>query len=838
MIWSVVMNRDTLGQDINHYTNTDRLLVDYLKEMIYKSKSIDIIVSFIQVSGIRLLEKEFKYIKDNKIPIRIITGTYMGITDPAAIYMLKDILNGHGETKFYADNKRSFHPKSYFFNLEDEAYVYVGSSNISKSALVDGVEWNYRVVRSRDHEAYSGYLDEFNMIFEKYSYDVTDEVLAHYSKIRRKPQIPNYDDELLKHVSLKNDSDRVLEAPEALYADMIKPFTSPNNAQIEALYALKRIRETGADKSLVVAATGVGKTYLAAFDTLAYERVLFIAHREEILKQAYSTFVSVRGLKDLGYYNGFDKNEEAFVVFASVQTLSKQAHLDRFDPEFFDYIVVDEFHHSATNTYQKIMDYFKPKFLLGLTATPDRRDNKDIYAFCDYNVAYEVDLFDAINKGYLCPFHYHAVYDGTVNYDKISYINGKYVEKELSKSLSTDLRNKLIYKHYKRFGSKQAIGFCSSIIHADHMATWFTENGIPALAVHSQSNNRQEAVNQLINDQVKILFVVDIFNEGVDIKSIDLIMFLRPTESPIVFLQQLGRGLRLDTNKTHLTVLDFVGNYKKVNTIPILLTGKNYVKDKNKIDIKEILNPNNYPDGCIVNFDMAVIDIIEKFNKARRKIQESIVEEYKRLKDDLGKIPSRTEFFKYMDDDLYLEMKKKAKINVFKDYIGFLKEQESDDCFDLKDPYALSFIKMIENTSMNKLYKLPILKAFYNNGDIKMTLTDEDISNSFRKFYSNGQNALDMFKDKATRDFKHWDDKDFVDLAFKNPIHYLIKSEGEYFELKDRQFSLNKRLKNYIHNETFMMHFKDVIEYKRLRFLKDNLLKKEEEIKKWVEGGH
>lgn len=828
------MTQYICDNNLNYCTNSDRLLIDYIKEMIYKSKTIDIIVSFVQKSGIRLLEEELKYIKDKKIPFRLITGTYMGITDPAALYLLKDILGDHGEIKFYSDTKRSFHPKSYFFETEKERCVYVGSSNISRSALMHGVEWNYRVTYDNDPQSYEGYLREFNEIFSKFSYEVTDEVLAHYSKIRRKPKMQSYNEVLFKEHSNHRILGGEMAAENTQYK--VRPFIEPNDAQIEALYSLKKVREEGADKSLVVAATGIGKTYLAAFDSIYYDKVLFVAHRDEILKQAYTTFTTVRGNEGLGFYNGNTKREDARVVFASIQTLSKAYHLEKFEPTYFDYIVVDEFHHSAAETYQKMMSYFKPKFMLGLTATPDRTDNKDIYAYCDYSVAYEVDLFDSINKGYLCPFHYYGIYDGTVNYDNISFINGKYVEKELSKSLSNDQRNALIYKHYKRYGSKRAIGFCSNIEHANYMAKWFESKGIPAKAVHSKSGNRDEAIEELKQGAIKVIFAVDIFNEGIDIKAIDLILFLRPTESAIVFLQQLGRGLRLDKEKDFLTVLDFVGNYKKVNMLPLLLSGKNYQRNSDKIDIKNILSNREFPDGCLVNFDMAIIDIFERFNQEKRKIQDRIIDEYHRVKGDLNKIPSRTEFFKYLDDAIYIEMKKKSKFNVFKDYIGFVSSIEGHYCESILGTVAEDFITMIENTSMNKLYKLPVLLAFLNQGEILMTLSEEDISRNFKDFYKNGQNALDMLKDKSTRDFRSWSDKRFVDLAFKNPVKFLYKSSGAFFELEDKSFGLAKALKEYIHDETFIDQFRDVIEYKRLRFLKDNLLKKEETIIKLVKG--
>ncbi len=270
--------------------------------------------------------------------------------------------------------------------------------------------------------------------------------------------------------------------------------------------------------------------------------------------------------------------------------------------------------------------------------------------------------------------------------------------------------------------------------------------------------------------------------------------------------------------------------------IPLLLSGKNYNKKAHDIKIKDILNNDNYPDGCTVNFDMAVIDIIEIFNKSKIKLKQLIVEEYSRIKDYVGEVPSRSALYKYMDYDIYIKMKQKSKLNIFNNYIDFVREEEGSYCDDLRGSFGEDFINMIENTSMSKLYKLPILLAFYNDGRIKEEILEDDIVKSFRTFYSNGQNMLDMLKDKSTKDFKSWDDKKIISLAYKNPIKFLLKSSGEYFNLHGKVFSLDKRLRTYINNENFIKEFKDVIDYKRLRFLKDNLLKKEEEIRKIIEG--
>ncbi|BEP27856.1 DEAD/DEAH box helicase family protein [Helicovermis profundi] len=829
------MYKTNLDTNINYCTNSDHLLINYIKEMIYKSKKIDVIVAFIKTSGIDALKNEFEYIRDNKIPFRLITGTYLGITDPTAIYKLKTLLNGHGEIKFYSDEKRSFHPKAYFFNTENEDYLYIGSSNLSKTALMIGVEWNYRIKKSNDIKSYTGYENEFEKIFNSESYYVTDEILKSYSMLRKTPKIHTYslNNKTIGHLAKEGSYDSQYKIAESNLEYNITPIASPKDIQIEALYELNRTRNEGNNKALVVAATGVGKTFLAAFDSKNFKRVLFIAHRNEILKQAYNTFAKIRPNQSISYYNAIEKNTNSNIIIASIQTLNK--NLLDFSSDYFDYIVIDEFHHSAANSYQKLLNYFNPKFLLGLTATPDRMDNKDIYAYCDYNVAYEVDLFSAINKGWLSNFHYYGIYDETINYNNISFINGKYIEKELEKSLINKERYNLILKHYKRHHSKQALGFCVNINHAENMAKFFNKMNIPSIAVHSKSNNRDKALTDLKEGNIKIIFAVDIFNEGIDIRSLDTVLMLRPTESSIVFLQQLGRGLRLEKNKKFLTVLDFIGNYKKINLAPILLSGKHKILSNSKININKLLNNDFLPDGCKINFDMQIIDLFEKYNNDSRTIQEKIDEEYFRIKEDLGKVPTRVELFTYFNEDLYQTMRKKSKNNLFRDYIESINRLEKNKESTIYNTFSHKFINMLELTSMNKLYKLPILLSFYNDGNIQMTITDNDISKNFKHFYSIGQHRLDMIKDSSTRNYKNWTNYDYIKLAYRNPIKFLSKTESKFFTLVDNEFILNKKLAEFIKNEEFINQFKDVIEYRRLKFLKDNLLKKEEAILKLLQ---
>ena len=837
-----------MSLNLNCITGHNDHLYKHIQQSIHTATSMDIIVSFLMESGVKLIQKDLEEIKDKNIPIRILTGNYLNITQPSALYLLKDILGDKVDLRFYNDTKRSFHAKAYIFEKDNEGEIFIGSSNLSRSAWTSGIEWNYRIDQKTNFEDFNYFKNMFEDLFLNHSIIVNDEELERYSKTWKRPKI---------YSNINNKREDINYVYEENRNSNITSMFEPRGAQIEALYELKKTRLDGNDKALVVAATGIGKTYLAAFDSREFNRVLFVAHREEILKQAYESFANVRTDKwlsvmageeklvadkeeilehkvnnkttqeyehNMGFFMNSIKDTKKDIIFASVQSLGKEKYLNEkyFDKDYFDYIVVDEFHHAVSKNYQNIINYFTPKFMLGLTATPDRLDNKDVFSICDYNTVYEATLKTAINKGWLVPFRYYGIYDESVNYDEVEYKNGKYNEKELEKALSINNRAELILKHYKKYKSTRALGFCTSKSHAEFMAKYFNENGVPSCAVYSSSEGeyneeRSIALKKLRDEDINVIFSVDMFNEGLDIKSIDMVMFLRPTESPTVFLQQLGRGLRKDKNKKYLNVLDFIGNFKKANLVPYLLKGESKIRESN---ITTIPSEEDYPEDCFIDFDFRLIDIFEKINKANQKIEDKIIEEYYRIKEYLGHTPLRTEMFTYMDEDLYNNIKKKSKLNIFRDYISFLvKINESEDT--LKDTLGHEFIKFIETTSMSKTYKLPVLLAFYNNGNMKLKINDEDLYKSFKEFYSKGSNGVDMLKDKSTSKFKTWDKKEYVKLARKNPVHFLCKSSSEFFYLDGDYICLNKELEKFFNNEEFINSVKDAIDFRTKEYYKN-----------------
>ena len=773
-----------------------------LKQSFKTATTIDIIVSFLMESGVKLLLQDLKEALNRGVKIRILTGNYLKITQPQALYLLKSELKDKVDLRFYNNPNKSFHPKAYMFHNPIDSEIYIGSSNISRGALTSSIEWNYRFLKSTAPNDFKVFYDTFEDLFNNHSLIITDEVLKDYSKQWTRPNI--YKD---------------IEKEESKEDNVINIF-GPRGAQIEALYSLEKSREEGFDKGLVVAATGIGKTYLSAFDSAKYNKILFVAHREEIIKQAAQSFKNVRNSDDIGFFYSNQKDTKNSFIFALVQTLGKEQYLNEeyFSKDYFDYIIVDEFHHAVSSNYKKIIDYFTPKFLLGLTATPERLDSKDVFALCDYNMVYEVRLKDAINKGWLVPFRYYGIYDETVNYEDIDYKNGKYDDKQLEEALMLNKRGEVILNHYLKYNSKRAIGFCTSRHHAEYMAKVFNENNIPSAAVYSgekgeYSEERNIALSKLTSGELKVIFSVDMFNEGLDVPAIDMVMFLRPTQSPTIFLQQLGRGLRKFKDKKYLNVLDFIGNYKKANLVPFLLSGKEYSASECK---KNKQGDYEFPEECIVDFDFKIIDIFKKQAEREMKVKDKVKEQFEVVTQMLGYRPSRVELFTYIDDEVYQNIKSKA-MNPFSNYLEYIKENDklTHDEEILYNSRGREFINMIETTSMSKTYKMPVLLAFYNDGDIKMEILEDDIYKSFYNFYRKGSNKVDMLKDKRTREFETWDKKKYVSLANNNPIKFLLKTHGEFFKEKEEcLIALQDDLKDIINNEAFKKHMKDSIDFR------------------------
>jgi superfamily II DNA or RNA helicase/HKD family nuclease len=575
-------------------------LLPHLLAHLDRARRCDIAVAFLLDSGARLIVEHLREFLVRGGRARILVGDYLGVTEPAALHRLLD-LAGDLDLRVHQSQGIGFHLKSYMFLEDDdgagEGVAFVGSSNISAPALTTSIEWNYRVVARRDPQGFAEIRAGFERLF------------ADYAVVR-------VDDDWIARYAADRGARDVREAGVAAEPPLPRP--EPRGIQRAALAALERTRAEGFTAGLVVLATGLGKTWLAAFDSdrPEFSRILFVAHREEILDQALASFRRLRPAARIGRLGGGRHERDADLVFASVQTLGRADQLDRFRPDFFDYVVVDEFHHAAAATYRRVIDHFRPRFLLGLTATPDRGDGGDLLALCQENLVFQRGIADGIAGGQLCAFRYFGVPDA-VDYANIPWRNARFDIDALDLALATEARARNALEQFQRRGGSRCIAFCCSQRHAEFMAGFFRSAGIAAVAVHSGRGSapRASSLQQLERGELKVLFAVDMFNEGVDVPLVDTVLMLRPTESSIVWMQQLGRGLRVAAGKSHLVVIDYIGNHRiflrKLEALAGLL-GREEQGQGALRDLLEAIGAGRIvlPPGCAVTYDLEAHDIL------------------------------------------------------------------------------------------------------------------------------------------------------------------------------------------------------------------------------------
>ena len=563
---------------------------------------IDLAVSFIMKSGLDLIASHLEAALQRETHVRVITTDYLDITDPDALIQLLDLADRPGmgdgqlEVRAFHDPKVSFHPKAYLFSStnSETAGGFVGSSNLSRSGIYGGVEWNLGIDRI------APLVESFQRLWDDpRCAEVNARWVAEY-RLRRPPA----------------NMPRTPPPEAAITVEPAQQPVNPRPIQVEALAALEQTRIQGFRRGLVVMATGLGKTLLAAFDSNRpdFRRVLFIAHREEILRQSRDAFRRVRPDGRFGFFLGADKDPEADVVFASIQTL--QRNLSRFEPDRFDYVVVDEFHHAAAPTYRQAIDRFDPKFLLGLTATPDRLDGADLLALCGNNLVFECDLVAGIGRGQLAPFHYWGIQD-VADYAPIPWRNGRFDTEKLAVAIETTKRAEQALKVWRDKAEGPTLAFCSTIAHAEFMVEYFNRRGVPSVAIHSGPGSapRQSSVEDLQNEAIQVLFAVDVFNEGVDVPEIGTVLMLRPTDSPVIFLQQLGRGLRLSDGKSALQVIDFVGNHHSFLMKPrVLLELGSQAGGRSDKAIDEAIEKGDFelPPGCSAEFEVGAVELLRQ----------------------------------------------------------------------------------------------------------------------------------------------------------------------------------------------------------------------------------
>lgn len=520
-------------------TGAARPLLPELRRAIQAAFHVDIAVAFALPSGWERIRMDLEDLVLRGGTARILTGDYLGVTDPRALRSILDLSEAHpGQVRagLFVVADLGFHPKVYLCSRSGGGVAFVGSSNLTAAALGrplsgdirSSIEWNYGLAAAHDPAGIRRVETALDALWSRPEVcPLTEPAVAAYEA--RRPS-------LTVRARDQNVSDIGPEPP--------PPAPIPHEIQREALDQLLLTRAEGRRAALVVLATGLGKTWLAAFDAQSFERVLFVAHREEILRQALETFRRIRPRAKLGVLRAERADVDADVLFASVQSLAKTDRLSRLAPDTFDYVIVDEFHHAAASTYRRVMEYFEPEFLLGLTATPDRLDGASILALCGENEVYRCGLLDGIERGRLVPFDYFGIPD-EVDYQRIGW-RGRDAA-ELSEHLETRSRASRALAQLERRGGRRVLGFCCSRSHADFMAKQARAAGWRAAAVHTGPTGapRASSIEALRAGKLDIIFSVDVLNEGVDIPEVDTVLMLRPTESRIVWLQQLGRGLRL-----------------------------------------------------------------------------------------------------------------------------------------------------------------------------------------------------------------------------------------------------------------------------------------------------
>lgn len=591
------------------------------------AEQLDVAIAFVFDRGVDLLHDRLVEVLRRGGKVRVVTGRYHDVTEPAALRHLLSLPvvaasdSGSLEVRAYrmASSKDTFHPKAWMVR-GSQSRAWVGSSNLSRAALQSGIEWNYRLVAQADVANVETAFEALWRVAEP----VDEAWIGAYEKTRRVPSFGG------APVAVAVGEDAPMELPRP------RP-----GVQDEALLKLKQTRLLGNQAGMVVLATGLGKTYLSAFDSREFDRVLFIAHREEILSQAAVAYRKVRPDATLGRFDGKEKQTDADLLFASIQTLTSGDNLEMFSPEHFDYIVVDEFHHAAADTYRRVLDYFEPQFLLGLTATPERLDGMSLLALCQGNEVYRADIPRGIVDRQLSPFHYFGIGDD-VQYEPIPWRS--YSETELTNLVATEARAEHTLKELRARTKSpvRALGFCVTQKHADFMRAFCTERGVKCASVHTgpTSDARTTSLEQLANGDLEIVFCVDMFNEGVDVPSIDTVLMLRPTQSTTVWLQQLGRGLRYVEGKT-LTVLDFIGNHVAfLRRSEVLLTALGLKAGAQGEPWEVARFAAKLPAGVRVEFDLHAQDILESLRAASKKQGTKAQRWYRAYREAHGARPS------------------------------------------------------------------------------------------------------------------------------------------------------------------------------------------------------
>lgn len=769
---------------------TPKLLVnDHLKgskvlsDIIYELNRCDefyISVAFITSSGVLPLIETLKDLNKRGIRGKILTTDYLNFSEPKALKKLLEFDNI--EVKVYS--KENFHTKGYIFKYSDHYKMIVGSSNLTQSALTKNKEWNLKVSSLEEGSLTENVISEFDMLWNDADMLTLDwistyeEIYRKQIEFTRKSKVPSIEQYKLR----------------------------PNKMQVAAIQSLNELRENGKDKALLISATGTGKTYLSAFELRNFnpDRALFIVHREQIAKQALKSFKNVFGdTKLMGLLSGNSKEVNKDLIFSTVQTLSKDEVLTSFKKDEFDYIVIDEAHKVGAKTYQKIVSYFTPKFLLGMTATPERSDDFDIFKVFDHNIAYQIRLQQALEEDLLCPFHYFGVSD--ISIDGVELEDKTEFRYLVAEERVNHVIEKINFYGYSGDRVKGLI-FCSDKKEARELSSIFNTKGYNTVALTGEDSQdvREKAIQRLEQDEkensLDYIFTVDIFNEGVDIPAVNQVIMLRPTQSAIIFVQQLGRGLRKLNNKEYVVIIDFVGNYKNNFLIPIALSGdRTFNKDTLR---KYVMEGTRVIPGCsTIHFDEVTKKrIFQAIDTANFNDIKLIKENYENLKKKLGRIPSLEDFEKYESIDPLRIFDKLGS------YYNFLKKYEKEYEVEFNDTESL-FIEFISKklASGKRPHELIVINDAINNKEelissLKLEL-DEKYKIEFK--YTTKTNVVNVL----TNEFPTGTGKKTYDKCI------FIESDGE-------DYKISKVFKEALENTDFKNMVLELINFGLYRYEK------------------
>lgn len=634
--------------------NIEKKVLSTISGLLRDCCGYNISVAFITTSGVACIIEKLKYLEENGIRGRILTSTYLNFTQPEALSRLLQFKN----LEVRIETRKAFHSKGYLFEIKPNQYdLVLGSSNLTQSALTTNIELNVKLQSlSRADDLIVDYLADFEEQWESAT-AVNQEFIQGYESL--------YDLNKQTHGTLQ------VEESVPAYGIASTQTFQPNAMQVDALEALEQLRADGQQKGLVISATGTGKTFLSAFDVQRVNpnRILFIVHRRTIAEKSLESYQAIMPDKSMALYSGPGRKDTAQYLFATIQSVAND--IEKFERDAYDYIVIDETHRAEATTYQRVMNYFQPYFMLGMTATPERTDGIHVFSLFDHNIAYEIRLHQALKEKMLVPFHYYGVSDLTIDGEQIDD------NTEFNKLCSPERIKHIL--HFANFYGAcdkliRGLVFVSSINEAMEMARQFNEAAVPTIALTGRNSHeeRQAAIDRLESGEIRYIISIDIFNEGVDIPSVNQVLMIRPTQSAIIYVQQLGRGLRKAENKHYLTVVDFIANYKNLFLVPIALYGDTSF---NKDNLRKLLvgESQGLPGACTIDFDrIAQQQIFDSIDQSNLRKFSDLKLEYKLLKNVLGRTPMMMDFYSFGKRDPY------QFIEAAKSYFEFVQRADNE----------------------------------------------------------------------------------------------------------------------------------------------------------------